>query len=118
MDYSNANYGDMFSLKDKVAVVTGGCGYLGKEIVKGLTDFGAKVFVVDYKIAEDDRIKENISYIECNLDDTEEIKNALKTAAGEAGVIDVLITMAANLGAGVLNDVEDMDDDSEVMDIY
>lgn len=111
MDYSNMNYGDIFSLDGKVAVVTGGCGYLGREIVKGLVDFGATVYVVDYKISKDERISENINYIECNLDDTEDIKKALKESAGENGVIDVLITMAANLGAGVLNDVEDMDDE-------
>ncbi|MBQ6231206.1 MAG: SDR family oxidoreductase [Eubacterium sp.] len=110
MDYSKAEYGSIFSLEGKKAVVTGGCGYLGREIVKGLVDFGADVAVLDYKIAEDDRIKERISYHECNLDDTEAIKAALKEAAGDNGVIDVLITLAANLGAGVLNDVEDMDD--------
>ena len=105
MDYSN-----VFSLKRKKAVITGGCGYLGKEIVKGLNDFGADVAVIDYKIAEDDRILERISYIDCNLDDTESIKSALKIAAGKNETIDVLITMAANLGTGVLTDVENMDD--------
>ena len=111
MDYSGMDYRDIFSLDGKKAVVTGGCGYLGKEIVKGLVDFGAEVAVIDYKITEDERITDRIEYIECNLDSTEEIKDALKVAAGESGVIDTLITMAANLGAGVLNDVEDMDDD-------
>ena len=47
MDYSN-----VFFLKGKKAVITGGCGYLGKEIVKGLNDFGADVAVIDYKIAK------------------------------------------------------------------
>ena len=110
MNYDNAEYGELFSLKNKKVVVTGGCGYLGREIVKGLVDFGAEVAVLDYKISEDTRITERISYIECNLDDTDAIKDALKQAASDKGVIDVLITMAANLGAGVLNDVEDMDD--------
>ena len=111
MDYSNMNYKSIFSLIGKTAVVTGGCGYLGKEIVKGFVDFGANVVVLDYKIAKDDRISDNIKYIECDLGSTEEIKASLKQAAGEKGVIDVLVTMAANLGAGVLSDVENMDDD-------
>ena len=106
MDYTN-----LFSLNGKKAVVTGGCGYLGREIVKGLKDFGADVMVIDYKIPDDMKSLTDINFIECDLDSTEEIKLALEKAAGEDGVIDILITMAANLGAGVLNGIEDMDDD-------
>ena len=45
-------YNNLFSLKDKKIVVTGGCGYLGSEIVKGLLDFNANIVVIDYKINE------------------------------------------------------------------
>jgi len=38
---------DKFSLANKKAVVTGGCGLIGKEIVRGLAEAGAKVFIVD-----------------------------------------------------------------------
>ena len=102
----------MFSLEGRKAVITGGCGYLGREIVKGMVDYGADVYVVDYKIQEIEDISDQnrIHYIACDLGDTEAIKAALKQAAGEAGVIDNLITMAANLGAGVMTDVETMDD--------
>lgn len=102
----------MFLLDGRNAVVTGGCGYLGKEVVKGLVDFGANVHVLDYKISEIEGLKGNINvhYIQCDLSNTESIKSAMKTAAGPNGVIHNLITMAANLGAGVLNDVENMDD--------
>jgi len=37
----------MFSLENKVAVVTGGCGLLGKEHCKALADAGASVVVAD-----------------------------------------------------------------------
>lgn len=105
------SYSDIFSLQGKKAVVTGGCGYLGSEIVKGLADFGAEVVVVDWKIKEITGINEPVKYITCNLDDTSDIKVTLKNAAGDNRTIDILITMAANLGAGVLNDVENMDDE-------
>ncbi|MCR4653384.1 MAG: SDR family oxidoreductase [Eubacterium sp.] len=97
MDYKN-----MFSLKDKNIVITGGCGYLGREIVNGVRAMGASVQVIDY--AESATIR-------CNLDSTEELKLAIKKAAIAKGKIDGLITMAANLGAGVLNDIENMDDE-------
>lgn len=103
------SYEDLFSLKGKKAVVTGGCGYLGREIVKGLVDFDADVVVIDWIINE---IKDiDIKYLKCDLSNTVNIKKALKEAAGEKETIDILITMAANLGAGVLNDIENMDDE-------
>ena len=48
------SYSNLFSLKNKKVVITGGCGYLGSEIVKGLADFGADVAVVDWNIIEID----------------------------------------------------------------
>ncbi|NBJ02056.1 SDR family oxidoreductase [Lachnospiraceae bacterium] len=104
------SYSNLFSLEGKKAVVTGGCGYLGSEIVKGLVDFGADVAVADWKIMEIEGLSKHVSYHQCDLGNTENIKVVLKEAAGENGVIDILITMAANLGTGVLNDVENMDD--------
>lgn len=101
-------YTNLFSLEGCKAVVTGGCGYLGREIVKGLVDFGAEVVVLDWIINEIDDVK--VKYIKCDLDNSESIRESLKYAAGESNAIDVLITMAANLGAGVLKDIETMDD--------
>lgn len=108
------SYNQLFSLKGKKIVITGGCGYLGCEIVKGLLDFGAEIAIVDYKINRElfsiHPCISQISFYECNLNNTSSIKNTLKKAAGTEEVIDVLITLAANLGAGILNDVETMDD--------
>lgn len=103
------SYNDLFSLKGKKAVVTGGCGYLGREIVKGLSDFGAEVVVVDWNISPIEDT--NAHFIKCDLGNTSNIKDVMKEAAGANECIDVLITLAANLGAGVLNDVETMDDE-------
>ena len=40
-------YEQIFSCKNKVAVVTGGGGLIGKEIAQALADFGAKVYVAE-----------------------------------------------------------------------
>ena len=104
------SYEDLFSLKGRKAVVTGGCGYLGSETVKGLVDFGADVVVITRKIREIEGLSRPVTYLECDLGDTEKLKEVLKEAAGENETIDILLTMASDRGAGVLNDVEDMDD--------
>ncbi|MCG9967995.1 SDR family oxidoreductase [Pelotomaculum terephthalicicum JT] len=43
----NKTYSELFSLKGKTAVVTGGIGILGKHFCSGLAEFGANVAVVD-----------------------------------------------------------------------
>jgi gluconate 5-dehydrogenase len=105
------NYKELFSMAVKKVVITGGCGYLGSEIAKGFVDFGADVAVIDYKINEIEGCNGKVQYIETDLSDTESLKNALKSAAGDKETIDTLVTMAANLGAGVLTGIEDMDDE-------
>ncbi len=107
------SYKEIFNLSGRNAVITGGCGYLGTEIVKGLADFGADVVVIDAKCNKIDgqnSVYDAVKYFECNLDNTEEIQETLKLAAGENNRIDILITMAANLGTGILSDIENMDD--------
>ena len=41
---------DMFSLKGKVALVTGGAGLYGRQIVRGVAEAGAKTFVASRTI--------------------------------------------------------------------
>ena len=40
---------DKFSLKGKIAVVTGGSGLIGSKIVQGLVESGAFVYIADSK---------------------------------------------------------------------
>lgn len=91
MDYKN-----LFSCKNKVAVVTGGAGLLGRKIVKGLSDFGAKVYIADIdkktarSIADDLKIK----YIYFNIASELSVKKGLKKIIKDCGKIDILINCA------------------------
>ena len=54
------NYPNQFSLKGKVAVVTGGAGLIGTPVSIGLAQAGAKVYVADIsKKAAKELVKKN-----------------------------------------------------------
>lgn len=40
-------YKDLFSCEGKIAVVTGGAGLVGRGVVKGFHDFGARAYIAD-----------------------------------------------------------------------
>jgi NAD(P)-dependent dehydrogenase (short-subunit alcohol dehydrogenase family) len=76
---------DLFSLEDRVAVVTGGAGQLGAEIARGLEQRGARVAVFDVA-AERFRV---------DVTDRDAIEAATEEVAREWGVPHVLINAAA-----------------------
>jgi NAD(P)-dependent dehydrogenase (short-subunit alcohol dehydrogenase family) len=77
--------GDVFSLEGRVAVVTGGAGQLGAEIVKGLEQRGANVAVFDVA-AERFRV---------DVTDRAAIDAATDEVSAEWGVPHVLVNAAA-----------------------
>ena len=76
---------DLFSLAGRVAVVTGGAGQLGRAIVAGLEDRGAKVAVFDLAA---DRYRVDVT-------DRAELENAVDEVVRELGVPHVLVNAAA-----------------------
>lgn len=47
LSLTNEIYPDIFSLKNKIAVITGGAGLIGKAVAVGLSQAGAKVYIGD-----------------------------------------------------------------------
>jgi len=76
---------DLFSLEDRVAVVTGGAGQLGREIVRGLEERGARVAVFDLAA---ERFKVDVT-------DRSAIEAATEEVMREWAVPHVLINAAA-----------------------
>ena len=76
---------DLFSLHDRVAIVTGGAGQLGREIVRGLEERGARVAVFDIA-AERFRV---------DVTDRSAITAATEEVARDLGVPHVLVNAAA-----------------------
>lgn len=93
--------GDLFSLKDKCVVITGGAGVLCGAIAEDLAAAGAKVCIADY---DEFRAKELAQKIEAqghfalpiriNVLDKKEIQEAFACAKDSLGRIDVLINGA------------------------
>lgn len=110
---------NLFSLKNKNVVLTGGCGNLGRVMAKWLLEYDANLFIADIVDTPIDELKEYqekdmLHYLKCDLSDTVSIRSMFETAYTEAGSIDVLINNAAyGGGAGgkkspaKIDDVED-----------
>jgi NAD(P)-dependent dehydrogenase (short-subunit alcohol dehydrogenase family) len=76
---------DLFSLSDRVAVVTGGAGRLGREIVRGLEERGVRVAVFD---VEAERFAVDVT-------DRTAIEGAADEVAQEWGTPHILVNAAA-----------------------
>ena len=77
--------GDVFSLDGRVAVVTGGIGQLGREIVQGLEQRGARVAVFDLAVEK----------FAVDVTDRGELERATEAVSEELGVPHVLVNAAA-----------------------
>ncbi|HXA82615.1 MAG TPA: SDR family NAD(P)-dependent oxidoreductase, partial [Methylomirabilota bacterium] len=92
----------MFSLKDKVAVVTGASQGIGRDTAHALAEAGAKVAVAarnEEKLAE---LVQEISAkggeafaVKIDVADIEQIKSGFKSILEKFGKIDILVNNAA-----------------------
>jgi len=90
------SYKDLFSCENKVAVVTGGAGLLGREIVKALNDFGAKVYIgdIDEKKAMEISEDTGIGYVHLDITSEDSIGKAMETVIRDNGRLDIIVNSA------------------------
>jgi NAD(P)-dependent dehydrogenase (short-subunit alcohol dehydrogenase family) len=105
---------DLFSLENRVAIVTGGAGQIGAEIVRGLEECGARVAVFDLR-ADEFRV---------DVTDRDAIDQATMRVADRWGVPQILVNAAAldsppDAPAGEVGPVETYPEESfdRVMDV-
>ncbi|TRZ52418.1 SDR family oxidoreductase [bacterium] len=89
-------YRNLFSCKDKIALVTGGLGLIGKEIVRGLNDFKASVCVADINKHQTEGSKNLVAVNFQPIDITSEdsICQTLKAVIKQFKKIDILVNCA------------------------
>lgn len=100
-----------FSLKNKVAVVTGGTGVLGSEMARALAGAGAHIIILARRknLAEEliQKLQEDFGQkglaIEADVTDRSSLERAAKEIESRFGVIDILVNAAGgNLPGAVI----------------
>ncbi|MDK2836488.1 MAG: hypothetical protein PWP21_1265 [Thermosediminibacterales bacterium] len=84
------SYKKLFSLENKVAIVSGGAGGIGQKIVEGLVEFGAKVVVADIKEARSSEVE----FIKTDVTNSKSVKSMVEEVKSKYGRIDILINCA------------------------
>ena len=109
---------DTFSLDGKVALVTGGAGLYGRQIVAALAEAGAKTFIAARgldkleAVAADERSHgRDVTALSLDLSSDESIEALHRTIIERAGRCDVLVNNAVTRSAldGWAHDLDDFD---------
>ncbi len=92
---------ELFSIKDKVTVISGGTGVLGGSLATHFLKEGAKVVVlgtkqekVDAAVAELQQINQQVIGFECNVLDQQKLESVAASIVAAWGKIDVLLNIA------------------------
>ncbi len=92
-------------LKNKVVVITGGSGDIGKVVAKTFLQEGATVLIAardedDLERAKSElsEVSQEISTCKCDISNSSDVKNLVKAAIERYGRIDVLINAAGTYG--------------------
>lgn len=107
---------ELFSLKGKVALVTGASSGLGVQFAEALAKQGADVAILARRIEKLKDIKERLEEmgvksfaVKCDVGDVEQIKSAVKQVKEHFGKIDILVN---NAGIGLVEPAESQSDET------
>ena len=101
--------GELFSLANKVVIVTGGAGLLGQVFCQALVDVGAHVAVVDLDLASAETAAKKINKsdaqkvvaFESDITSPESVTQMVANVVKQLGRIDVLVNNAASKGSSL-----------------
>ncbi len=103
----------METLKDKIAIVTGGASGIGRETVKAFVEKGASVVIGDYneeagKAFEKEMLDTGaeVMFRLVDVSKEEEVKNLIKETVDTYGKLDIIVN---NAGVGILKDTHELE---------
>ncbi|MEN7549496.1 glucose 1-dehydrogenase [Rapidithrix thailandica] len=109
---------NLFSLENKVAVVTGGGSGIGQNISQVFAQQGAHVFVLDVNDEGGKQTCANIeekggkaTYVPCNVASQDHVKEVFDKIYSEAGKLDILVNNAGIAHVGNLENTSEEDFD-------
>lgn len=114
----------MFDLSDKVAIVVGGAGGLGRPNALGYAKFGADVVVTSrslddcQKVADEiEEVGSNSMAVQTDVTDEQDVKDMVDKVMDEFGQIDILVNWA---GLNIPKPAEDypLEDFEKVIDVH
>jgi NAD(P)-dependent dehydrogenase (short-subunit alcohol dehydrogenase family) len=121
---------NLFSIKDKVAIITGGTGVLGSAMAKGLADEGCQVIILGRRKDAGDQVVALIEssggkavFQQADVLDQSQLEKVNKTVLDKFGRIDILLNAAGGNMAGAVIPPEktffdlDMAEFSKVVDL-
>lgn len=93
----------LFDLNDRVALVSGSASGLGKAIAIGLAEAGADLVLADIdadgmqrSVAEIEALGRSALPVECDVSDSEAIRELYRTVDSECGRLDIVANIAGN----------------------
>jgi NAD(P)-dependent dehydrogenase (short-subunit alcohol dehydrogenase family) len=127
---SETIYKNLFDLKGKTALVTGGTGILGREFCAILAEFGANVAVVDihYELAKDFALELESKYGQksagfcCDVTKSESVEQMVNDVIATFGEINILHNNAAGKSTNLRQffaplEKYDLDQWNQIMDV-
>ncbi|WP_174730984.1 SDR family oxidoreductase [Mesobacillus harenae] len=104
------NVMELFSLKGKTAIVTGGGRGLGEQIAEGFAEAGANVVLCSRKVEACEEVAQRLTQqkgiqalaLKCDIANPEDVKNVIEETLKKFGSIDILVNNSgATWGAPV-----------------
>jgi NAD(P)-dependent dehydrogenase (short-subunit alcohol dehydrogenase family) len=96
----------LFNVAGRVVVITGGCGLIGREVVKHFTERGAKVVIADIPAAQPQSFGQSVGHgatgYAVDVSKAEEVRKLLASVLADHGRVDVLINNHQFKPAGFL----------------
>lgn len=111
------NAENLFNLKGKVAVVTGGTGHLGRSMVEGLAEAGAYVYICSRdkekalitKNSFSDKIVNKVDVEILDILSAESVKKCFDRIKNNSNKIDILVNNAGYISVGNFENMSDED---------